>query len=113
VKPIIAWAVTGAFAVGAGTCMFLANNASNDREDLLTRRDVQRSDIDSATDKQKTLALVTDILLIGTVISAGVAVYFTWIHDNGDKTEKKEKAAAAKPPKTQVIPGVGSLLVRF
>jgi hypothetical protein len=116
VKPIIAWAVTGAFAVGAGTCMFLANNASNDREDLLAKRDVQRSEIDDATDKQKTLALVTDVLLIGTVISAGVAVYFTWFNSSGDdKADKKEKAASTTPkkPKAQVIPGVGSLLVRF
>ena len=109
VKPIVAWAVTGGFAIGAGTLAFLANGASNDREDLLMQRDASADEISKTVDKQKTLALVSDICTVGAILSAGAAVYFTWFHNNDDgKSKGKEK-----PQKAQVIPGVGSVTVKF
>src|SRR5262249_24485401 len=51
VKPILAWAATGARAVGAGVTGFLANGASNDRQDLISKRDVTKKELDDAVSK--------------------------------------------------------------
>jgi hypothetical protein len=113
IKPIIAWAVTGGLAIGAGVTGFLANNASNEREDLLAKRELTKSEIDKAVDKQQTLSLVSDVLSIATIVSAGVAVYFTWFAKKPEKgpvpSDDEKKAASS----VRIIPGVGSLLVKF
>jgi hypothetical protein len=106
VKPIIAWIATGGFAIGAGTLGYLANVASSDRKDAINRRDAQSSDIQSAADKQKTLALVSDVLTVGAILSAGVAVYFTWFNS------PKEKKTGS-PTARRITPGVGNVLLQF
>jgi hypothetical protein len=118
VKPIIAWGITGGMAIGAGITGFLAKSASNDREDLIAKRDTTHDDLQKALNKQNTLALISDILTVGTVLSAGVAVYFTWIRKAPDKEKKSPSPAPGGPEKraenrVKVTPGIGSLLVQF
>lgn len=108
VKPLIAWIVTGAFAVGAGVTGVLALNAKNDLEDKKKVRSPDppapstlHSDIDKQHTSMKTLALVTDILGACAIVSAGVAVYFTF--------SRKEEASPppSSPPKATASFGFG------
>lgn len=75
--PWLAWGVTGALAVGAGTFGFLALRSSSDLSDKRSSPSTTRDDLNDASSRTKTYALVTDILLVGTVAAASVSVYLT------------------------------------
>lgn len=75
--PWVLWGVTGGLAAATLVTGVVAYSSSrtlaNDRETPGTTRD----DLDSASSKTKTWALVTDVLLVGTVAMAGVSIYMT------------------------------------
>jgi hypothetical protein len=76
--PWLAWGVTGALAVGAGTMGVLALTSSSN---LASKRDTPntpRDDLDAASSRTKTFALVTDVLIVGTIAAAGVSLYLTF-----------------------------------
>lgn len=75
--PWVAWGVTGALGAGAAVAGILALNAHADERDAQARQGVTANDLQAARDKVKTRALVTDVLLAGTVVAAGVSVYLT------------------------------------
>lgn len=117
VKPVVAWIITGAFAIGSGVTGFLTLNADNDLKDKKDQWGGQDADTtaaftrerDDAESKRDTLALVTDILLIGTVISAGVATYFTWLAPK----EKDATKGEAVTNRARVRPTLGGLVGTF
>ncbi len=76
-SPWLAWTLTGAFGIGAAVTGILAIGASNDLKDKRSQPDVSRKDLDDNSSRTRTLALVSDLLLVGTVVAGGAAVYFT------------------------------------
>ncbi len=74
---IIGWVVTGGLAATAAVTGVLALGASSDLKDERTSATPSRSTLDSNESKTKTLALVSDIFTVGSVVAAGVSVYFT------------------------------------
>jgi len=78
-KPIpwVAWGITGVFAASAATMGILTLGAASDLDSKRATANVSRDDLDSASSRTKTFALVTDILLVGTIAAAGVATYLT------------------------------------
>ncbi|HVY25063.1 MAG TPA: hypothetical protein VHB79_00875 [Polyangiaceae bacterium] len=98
--PWLAWSVTGALGVGAGVAGILALNAHADERDAQAKRGVTPAELQDARDKVKTRALVTDVLLAGTVVAAGVSVYLTLKPGQSD-----ERATA-------LVIGAGSLQMR-
>jgi hypothetical protein len=89
--PWVPWAITGALGAGAGVFAVLTLSAQSD---LKNERDsvTTREKLDDAESKTKTFALVTDVLLAATVVSAGIALYIT-LDSGGDEPAEKEKAA--------------------
>lgn len=75
--PWVVWGVTGVLAAGAATMGILTLGAASDLDSKRATANVSKDDLDSASSKTKTFALVTDILLVGTVAAAGVATYLT------------------------------------
>jgi len=75
--PWALWAVTGVLGGGAAVTGVLAVGARNELGEERARYQPSRSTIDDQQSKAKTLGLVTDGLLIGTVLAAGLSTYFT------------------------------------
>jgi hypothetical protein len=71
------WAVTGVLTAAAVTTGILALGAASKLDDAKGRYDVTDSELDDVSSRAKTFALVTDILVLAAVASAGVSVYFT------------------------------------
>jgi hypothetical protein len=71
------WSVTGALAAGWVTTAGLAIKARHDR-DIIERPETSRERIDDAQRLHQTLAIVSDVLLVSTLASAGVSAYMTW-----------------------------------
>jgi hypothetical protein len=91
----VAWGVTGALAAGAAVTGVLALSESSTLDDELDVPAAKPGDsggkasrIDSSASKVKTLAIVTDTLLVATVIAGGVSLWLTL-----DSTGKPERAA--------------------
>jgi hypothetical protein len=82
----IGWATTGALAVSAtvtGVVALSKNSKLADARDDLT---VSDADVDHQASNVQTLAVVTDVLLAGTLVAGGVSLWLTLDH-----------AAAPKP----------------
>ncbi|HKO91507.1 MAG TPA: PEGA domain-containing protein [Polyangiaceae bacterium] len=76
----IPWTVTGALAVAWATTAALAVQARHDR-DAIEKPGVPAERIDEARDLHRTLAVVSDVLLVSTLASTGVSAYLTWWSD--------------------------------
>lgn len=84
--PIVSWGITGAVAVGTGITGFLALKAKSDQEEQLGSPSATRTGLDDADSKRKTMATVSDVLLVTTIVGVGVSSYLTWFR------KKKESA---------------------
>lgn len=73
----VPWTITGALAAGWLTTAALAVKARHDR-DLIEQPSTSAARIDSARRLHLTLAIVSDVLLVSTLASAGVSAYLTW-----------------------------------
>jgi tetratricopeptide (TPR) repeat protein len=71
------WAVTGVLAAATVTTGILALNASSKLDSEKNRFDVTDSELDDASSKAKTFAIVSDILFFTTLAAAGASLYFT------------------------------------
>lgn len=99
--PWLPWAVTGALAAGTAVAGVLTLSAESDLEsekDSVTTR----AELDDAESKTRTLAIVTDVLLAATVVSAGISLYITL--DSGS-SEPAEKESAGRTLRLGVGPG--------
>lgn len=104
VVPIILWSLTGALAVGTGVTGALALSADSTLGRLKTEPGNTEEQIVSQADQATTLALITDILLAATVVSAGVSTVFTVLELTGG-----EPAKDGAPPAPTASVRVGPL----
>jgi hypothetical protein len=84
--PVVAWATAGVFTGGAILFGLLAQSKSNELKDEKNQPNApasRLSDLDSSTG---TLALITDIAIVGAVLSAGVATWLTIDRANSPAT---------------------------
>jgi hypothetical protein len=105
----VGWGATGLFAVGAGVTGFLALGASRDLRDKRQTPNQTKESLQSAADKTKQLALISDVCTGLAVVGAGVSLYLTV------KGEEVPSTASAKPKsfseRMQVGFGPGSVAV--
>ncbi len=76
--PVVPWVVAGTFAAATGVSAYLTLSASSDYEALKAQYPVTREELDAAHGKGRDLLLVTGALGAVTVVSLGVASYFTF-----------------------------------
>lgn len=119
VRPIIAWAATGALAIGAGVTGYMALSSSNELEDL---QKVRNADTNGTLSKRmhdehtkmETLSLVSDILLASTVVAAGVSVYFTWFASKPKEKERPtDKGTETASVRFNMTPGGAAVFGTF
>jgi hypothetical protein len=103
--PWLPWAITGALAAGTVVAGAMTLSAQGDlkseRDGVTTRRE-----LDEAGSRTRTLALVTDVLLAATVVSAGISLYITL----GSSDEPAQEEKAGRP--LQLGVGIGSVELR-
>jgi hypothetical protein len=101
----VAWAATGAFAIGAGVVGYFGMTKANDLESMRTDFGVSRKQLDDTRDSARTLFIVSDSLTAATVVAGGVALYLT-LTTSGGKSAPKDQAP---PPKVGLRVGPGQL----
>lgn len=89
--PWLLWGITGGLAAGTAVAGVLTLGAEKDLDDERSRPST-KDDLDSAAQKTRTLAIVTDVLLLGTVAVGGYATYKTFFADP-PKDARAEKAS--------------------
>jgi len=100
----IGWGVTGAGLITATVTGILAKNARDDQNAAVARFGESRDDIDHLKDKTHNLALVTDVVLIGSGVTALISGYLT-------SRAISWKGGEEQQPSTQVGVGFGRLSV--
>lgn len=101
--PWLWWGVTGGLAVGTAVAGVLTLGAQKDLDDKKQHPATKKS-LDDAAAKTRTLAIVTDVFLVGTLAAGSYATYLTFF---------KKYPADAKADKTalDVRVGPGSIAV--
>jgi len=86
--PVVPWAITVLLGGAATVTGVLAVGKANDFQTDKSTYGVSQSTLDDDRSKARTMALVTDILLGCTIVSAGVSTFFTikWAGAKGEKT---------------------------
>jgi hypothetical protein len=97
VAPYVAWGVTGLLVAGTAVTGVLALNAKSSQNDRLNELSNdpsgERQALNDAQDKTRTLSVVTDVLLVSSILAGGVAAYFT-IKALGRETPKERRVNA-------------------
>jgi hypothetical protein len=115
VPTIIAAAGTGALLIGTIVTGVMALSANSEFEDYVAlstdpslsaaqRMQARQNGLDTKS-RADTLALVTDILLIGTIVAAGVTVLLFFLQDNGESSSASLNAVPV------ALPGGGGLVL--
>ncbi|MBX3221955.1 MAG: PEGA domain-containing protein [Labilithrix sp.] len=86
--PVVPWIVAGALATATGVSAVLTASASSDYQALAGRYPVTRDELDAAHGKGRDLLLLTTVLGAVTVVSVGVAGYFTFFRGSAPPREK-------------------------
>lgn len=107
--PWALWAVTGVLAAGAVTTGVVALGAASDLDAAKGRFDVGDDELDRASTKAKTFAIVTDVLLLATVVTGGISLYLSI---DGARTPKVTGARRDGPVHVDVGFGLGGLAAR-
>lgn len=85
--PIVWWGLTAALGAGAAITGTIAVGKRNTFEDDQATFGVTKKTLEDDRSSAQTLGIVTDVLLVATVVGAGVSTYFTI-----DYFRKKKKA---------------------
>ncbi len=96
--PWLWWGIAGGLAAGtavAGVITLGAQGDLNDKKD----NPASKKELDDAASRTRTMAIVTDVLLVGTLATAGIATYLTF----GPQKET---------PPSEVSVGIGPASVR-
>ncbi|MBI3204679.1 MAG: PEGA domain-containing protein [Myxococcales bacterium] len=75
--PWLWWGVTGGLAAGTTVAGVLTLGAQKDLDDK-KEKPATKGELDDAASKTRTLAIVTDVLLVGSVAVGGYATYLTF-----------------------------------
>lgn len=73
----VGWTLSAAFAAGAGVAGVIALGKNSDLKDLRNSPTATRQGLDDAQSSTFKAALVTDVLLGASLVTAGVTLYFT------------------------------------
>ena len=88
--PWLWWGVTGGLVAGTTVAGVLTLGAQSDL-DGKKQHPSGKADLDDAASKMRTLAIVTDVLLVGSLAAGGYATYLTFFKQPEDP--KKDRAA--------------------
>lgn len=108
--PWIGWGVTGGLAAGAVVFGALALGASSELGDLKETRGVSPEDLDAASSKATTFAVVTDVLAGAAIVAGGISLYLTLRSPPSDG-EGGERGAQAKTRPLRLGIGPGRIQV--
>src|SRR5512139_2669744 len=113
VLPITFWSLTGAFVIGTAVTGGLALSADSELKDLKRTPNTSTDEIDSAASKSRGLAIASDVLLCLSIVSAGLATYFTIDFAlSGKQEEPAAEGEEEAAPAAAFHVGPGSLGVR-
>jgi len=105
----VPWAVTGGLAVATAVTGILAAGAWGDYKDTRATYPITREELDSAHGSARDMFLVATAFGVATVVSAGVATYFTFGGKSDAKPGEKKQARLALAPTLGGIVLVGGL----
>jgi hypothetical protein len=101
--------IVGSLALGASSDFDLAVERSNDPSLSPAERSLARQDGLDAKDRADTLALVTDIMLVGTLLGAGATAFFL-IQDLGSSGEERASGPRLRLTAGATPSGAGVML---
>ncbi|HUS32147.1 MAG TPA: hypothetical protein VMZ53_26790, partial [Kofleriaceae bacterium] len=84
----VTWTITGAFAAGAITFAWFARSDSHKLETLRNTYPVTPEQLQDQKDKAVRDAAIADGLMAATLVTAGIATYFTLTRRDSKKAEK-------------------------
>lgn len=105
--PWVAWTITGLLGAGAAVTGVLALGAASDLKDKRDKPGATRSALDDASSSTKTLALVSDLLWVGTAVAGGVSIYLTV------REPPKDSGKTVGPVRLGIAPGALNLSGSF
>jgi hypothetical protein len=94
--PVVPWVVAGTFATATLVSGILTAGAASDYDAVKNQYPIQRDTLDAAHEKGRDLLMLTSVLGAVTVVSVGVAGYFTFF-----------RKPSAPPNKTVGVKTVG------
>jgi len=95
--PWLWWGVTGGLAAGTAVVGVVTLGAQKDLDDKKAHP-ADRQSLDDAANKTRTLAIVTDVLLVGTVAVGGYATYRTFFAKPSDATQDRARLSLGVGP---------------
>jgi len=100
--------VTGALAGGTAVFAILTSGQHSDFEAAVAKPGATKTEIDSARDSTKSMALVADIFAGGTILAAGLTV-MAFVLTSGEEPATTAKASPLRvpPPKLTARPVIG------
>ncbi len=110
VLPITFWSLTGAFVVTTAVTGGLALSSDATLTDMKRTPGTPTEDIESQASEARTFAIVSDVMLGLSIVSAGLATYFTI--DFALSSPSAETDAAEPAPAAALFVGPGSVGVR-
>jgi hypothetical protein len=90
--PWLWWGITGGLAAGTTVAGVLTLGAESDL-DKKKQHPATKQALDDAASKTRTLAIVTDVFLVGTLAVGGYATYLTFFSDDKADPTAEKKAA--------------------
>jgi hypothetical protein len=90
--PVVPWAVTGALAGATALTGVLTLLAQSSYQDKKEEFPISRDDLESSQSTARDLFILTGVLGAGTLISAGVATYFTFFSSGPSSGPPPSKA---------------------
>lgn len=108
--PIVPWAVTGGLAVATGVMSIFAAGAWGDYKDTRATYPITREELDSAHGAARDKFLVATAFGVATLVSAGIATYFTFGGKSPEAPGEK-KRGAARPRRVALVPTPGGIVL--
>ncbi len=110
VLPIVFWSMTGAFVIGTAITGGLALASDSTLQDLKRTPGTSTDEIDSKAHEARGLAIGSDVMLGLSIVSAGLATYFTIdFVMNGKKEEPEGAPEGAAEPEAAFVIGPGAI----
>lgn len=90
----VGWTLSAVFAAGAGVSGAIAMGKGNDLKDLRGSPTATRQSLDAAESSTFRAALITDVLLGATLVTAGVSLYFSLSSNSSPSRERRDQDVA-------------------
>jgi hypothetical protein len=105
--PVIAWSVTGALGIGAAVFGVVALGNDDELATLKQEGDPDRDELSSAASSTTTMAAISDVFLVASIIGAGVSIYLTVDYASSDPPAAAEGTGTRRAPSPTVAAKVG------